>query len=92
MRRFYLRKWYRNAMNYVHENYKKLALVDYNVNKKRRMFFYFKWRQVFLRNRKNYELKIEACKALRNLLDYKETHNQRNYFCRWRDFMELRQV
>ena len=29
-----LRRWYRNAMNFVHENYKNQNLVRYNVNKK----------------------------------------------------------
>lgn len=47
-RRHYLRLWYRKAMNAVHENYKKLNLVQYNVDKKRRITFYYKWRQAFL--------------------------------------------
>jgi len=29
-----LRKWFRNAMNFVHENYKNQNLVRYTVNKK----------------------------------------------------------
>jgi conjugal transfer/entry exclusion protein len=29
-----LRKWYRHAMNFVHENYKNQNLVRFNVNKK----------------------------------------------------------
>ena len=32
-KRTYLRRWFRNAMNFVHENYKKLNLVQANVNK-----------------------------------------------------------
>ena len=91
MRRFYLRKWYRRAMNYVHENYKKLALIDYNVSKKRKMFFYFKWRQAFLHNRKNYELKIESCKLLRTFIEARSNLSCRHYMCKWRDFVELRQ-
>jgi hypothetical protein len=43
-KRHYLRLWYRRAMNFTHENYKKLNLVEYNVNKKRKLKFYFKWR------------------------------------------------
>jgi chromosome segregation ATPase len=44
----YLRKWYRQSMNFVHENYKKLNLVEFQVNKKRKIQFFFKWRQAFL--------------------------------------------
>ena len=29
-----LRKWYRHAMNFVHENYKNQNLIRFNVNKK----------------------------------------------------------
>lgn len=47
-KRTFLRKWYRKAMNVVHENYKKLNLVQYNVDKKRKIKFYYKWRQAFL--------------------------------------------
>jgi len=43
-KRTYLRRWYRNSMNFVHENYKKLNLIDFNVNKKRKIKFYYKWR------------------------------------------------
>ena len=43
-KRHFLRLWYRKAMNFTHENYKKLNLVEYNVNKKRKIKFYYKWR------------------------------------------------
>ena len=43
-KRHYLRLWYRKSMNFVHENYKKLNLVEFNVNKKRKIKFYYKWR------------------------------------------------
>lgn len=43
-KRAYLRRWYINAMNFVHENYKKTNLIEYNVNKKRKLKFYFSWR------------------------------------------------
>lgn len=42
-------------MNFVHENYKKLNLVEYNVNKKRKLKFYYLWRQRFLKNKKSYD-------------------------------------
>jgi hypothetical protein len=47
-KRHFLRLWYRKAMNVVHENYKKLNLVEFNVDKKRKIKFYYKWRQAFL--------------------------------------------
>lgn len=43
-KRAFLRLWYRKAMNVVHENYKKTNLVRYNVDKKRKIKFYYKWR------------------------------------------------
>jgi hypothetical protein len=36
-------------MNFTHENYKKLNLIDYNVGKKRKIRFFFAWRTAFLR-------------------------------------------
>ena len=54
-KRHCLRLWYRNAMNFIHENYKKLNLVEYNVSKKRKIKFFYKWRQSFLSNRRNFE-------------------------------------
>ena len=59
-------------MNFVHETYKKLNLVEYNVNKKRRMLYYYKWRQAFLTNRKNYDSKVDSLKVLRNMLESKK--------------------
>lgn len=43
-KRSYLRLWYRNSMNFMHELYKKINLIEFNVGKKRRMKYYFKWR------------------------------------------------
>jgi hypothetical protein len=43
-KKFYLRLWYRNSMNFMHELYKKNNLVEFNVNKKNKLKFYYKWR------------------------------------------------
>jgi len=43
-KRHYLRLWYRKAMNFIHENYKKINLIEFNVVKKRRTKFFFRWR------------------------------------------------
>ena len=43
-----LRKWYRHAMNFVHENYKNQNLIRYNVNKKIKTSFFYYWRRAFL--------------------------------------------
>lgn len=43
-----LRLWYRKAMNFTHENYKKLNLIVFNVNKKRKLIYYYKWRSKYL--------------------------------------------
>lgn len=89
-KRYYLRLWYRNAMNFVHENYKKLNLIEYNVDKKRKIKFYFKWREAFLMNRKAYDSKVDSLKILRNMIESKKTLQLRKYICKWRDFVELR--
>lgn len=49
-----LRKWYRNAMNFVHENYKNQNLVRFNVNKKLRTQFFYRWRKAYLGREKNH--------------------------------------
>ncbi len=55
-------------MNFVHENYKKLNLIDFNVDKKRKIKFYYKWRQAFLQRKREFESKIDSVKVLKNLL------------------------
>lgn len=77
-------------MNFIHENYKKLNLIEFNVNKKRKIKFYYKWREAFLTNRKNYEEKVDSLKVLRNLMEEKQISTLRRYICKWRDFIELR--
>ena len=67
-KRHFLRTWYRNSMNFIHEHYKKLNLIEFNVNKKRKVKFYFKWRQAFLSKKKNFEGKIDGIKILKTLL------------------------
>ncbi len=89
-RRHHLRLWYRNSMNFVHEHYKKLNLVEFNANKKRKMIFYYKWRQAFLQNRKTYDLKTDGMKQVLALFSKKENFHCRREMCKWRDFMELR--
>ena len=91
-KRHSLRLWYRNAMNFVHENYKKLNLVEFNVNKKRKIKFYYKWRDAFLFNRKCFDSKVDSLKILRILMGGKQDLQLRNYLCKWRDFVELRQA
>jgi hypothetical protein len=89
-KRHFLRLWYRKAMNYIHENYKKLNLIEYNVNKKRKIKFYYKWREAFLTNRKHSDSKIDSLKVLRSLVESKKDLQLRRYICKWRDFVELR--
>lgn len=43
-----LRRWYRNAMNFVHENYKNQNLVRFNANKKVRTKYFYLWRKAYL--------------------------------------------
>ncbi len=55
-------------MNFVHENYKKLNLVAANVDKQRKIKFYYKWRQAFLAHKKDYESKVDALSVMRKIL------------------------
>ena len=90
-KRTYLKLWYRRSMNFVHENYKKLNLVEFNVNKKRKIKFYYKWRQAFLQNKRAYDSKIDSIKVISCLLGKRQNLKLRRYICRWKDFVELRQ-
>lgn len=89
-KRAYFRLWYRKAMNFTHESYKNINLIEYNVNKKRKMKFYYKWREAFLEGRKNYESKVDGLKVIRNLMLGKQNLQLRRYLCKWRDFVDLR--
>ncbi|CDW85127.1 UNKNOWN [Stylonychia lemnae] len=90
-KRTYLRNWYRRAMNVVHENYKKMNLIQFNVNKKRKIVFYYNWRQAFLHQKRCSDSKIESLKIFRKVLQSKQDLQLRTYLCKWRDFIELRQ-
>ena len=89
-KRHYLRKWYRKAMNFTHENYKQKGLIDFNVNKKTKTMAFLKWRQAFLKNRAMFEHKLQACKLLQATSSTKSDHGLRRAMCKWRDFLELR--
>lgn len=67
-KRHFLRQWYRKSMNVIHENYKKLNLIDYNLAKKRKIKFFSLWRQAFLRKQTNFEAKIDAVKMWRKVI------------------------
>ena len=83
--RYSLRRWYRNAMNFVHENYKNQNLVRYNVNKKIRTQFFYKWRRAFLNKERNHGLRMDGLNVLRRWSDGKEARSLRRYICHWRD-------
>jgi len=83
--------WYRNAMDVTHETYKKLALIDHGVARKRKVRFYFAWRTAFLRLQQNQEAKIHGVQRLLKLVGLRTDLQLRNKLCRWRDFVELRQ-
>ena len=90
-KRRYLRMWYRKGMDWEHENYKKLNLVDFNVNKKRKIRFFYKWRQAFLVKKRHFESKVDGMKVLQRWVDSRTDLLTRRYICKWRDFVELRQ-
>lgn len=78
-------------MNVTHETYKKLALIDHAVAKKRKVRFYFAWRTAFLRVQQDQEAKIHGVQRLLKLVGLRTDLQIRNKLCRWRDFVELRQ-
>ncbi len=90
-KRRYLSEWYRKTMDFTHENYKKLNLIDYNVAKKRKLRFYFAWRSAFQRRQHEAESKMHAVTRLARLTIASQNLALRNKLCRWRDFVELRQ-
>lgn len=68
-KRYYLRLWYRNSMNFLHEHYKKLNLIEFNVGKKRKIKFFYKWRQAYLGKRKGKDGKRDGLQILRGLMN-----------------------
>ena len=79
-------------MDFVHENYKKLNLVEFNVDKKRKMIFYYKWRTAFLHSRKNKECKADATKILQNWARGVDHYDLRKCLCQWKDFVRQRNM
>lgn len=77
-------------MNFIHEHYKKINLIEFNVGKKRKIKFFYKWRQAFLSRRKEFDGKLNGLKILKILLGDKKDLSLRKYLCKWRDFMLLR--
>lgn len=84
-RRTALRKWYRHAMNFVHENYKNQNLIRYNVNKKIKTQFFYKWRKAYLQRERNHGLKLDGLNVLRRFTESKEARTLRRFICHWRD-------
>lgn len=80
-----LRKWYRHAMNFVHENYKNQNLIRYNVNKKIKTQFFYKWRKAYLQRERAHGLKMDGLNVLRRFTESKEARTMRRYICHWRD-------
>jgi hypothetical protein len=78
-------------MQFTHENYKKLNLVDYNVAKKRKIRFFYNWRTTFLKKKQETEAKIYSVTKICKIVKAKTDLNLRNKLCRWRDLIELRQ-
>ncbi len=78
-------------MNFTHENYKKLNLIDYNVAKKRKIRFFYNWRTAYIRRRQVDESKLHAVVKISKIARGSQDLNLRNKLCRWRDFVELRQ-
>ena len=80
-----LRKWYRHAMNFVHENYKNQNLIRYNVNKKIKTQFFYQWRKAYLQRERSHGLKMDGLNVLRRFTESKEARTMRRYICHWRD-------
>ena len=77
-------------MNFMHEHYKKINLIEFNVSKKFKIKFFYKWRQAFLMRQKNFESKIDGITLLKSLICGKKDLSIRRYICKWRDFVSLR--
>jgi len=67
-KRWALRVWFRNAMDFVGSHYKKMNMIEHNVSKKRKMFYYFKWRQAFLQKKHKLGRNGEGLKKVGDLL------------------------
>lgn len=83
-----LRRWYRNSMNFVHENYKNQNLIRYNANKKVKTQFFYSWRKAYLLRERNHGLKMDGLNVLRRLTETKEARIMRRYICHWKDICD----
>mmetsp|Transcript_39163 Transcript_39163/g.37523 ORF Transcript_39163/g.37523 Transcript_39163/m.37523 type:complete len:81 (+) Transcript_39163:1022-1264(+) len=79
-------------MNFIHENYKKINLIEFNVVKKQRMRYFFKWRQAFLNRRKIMDGKADGLQTLKILMTGRKDLSVRKCLCKWRDFVQLRDL
>lgn len=80
-----LRRWYRHAMNFVHENYKNQNLVRYNACKKVKTQFFYRWRKAYLQRERSHGLKMDGLTVLRRFTENKEARTLRRFICHWRD-------
>lgn len=90
-KRQYLRDWYRRALNAVQEICNRNNLLDSKTKFKREQNFFYLWRQAFLNSRKSSHGRSEGSRVLLSLVSRLEHKLARNFLCRWRDFVELRQ-
>jgi hypothetical protein len=78
-------------MNFTHENYKKLNLIDFNVAKRRKIRFYYAWRTAYLRKQQVSQSKVHSIVKISKIVRGRQDLNMRSKMCKWRDFVELRQ-
>ena len=62
-----LHKWYRNALDCVHEGSKRNNLIDGNVAHNAKTKFFYLWRSAFLSRRRNFSHQMQALKIIRRV-------------------------
>jgi hypothetical protein len=91
-RRTAMRRWYRNAFNCMYESRKRTHLIDTNVSEARRRKFFYQWRTAYLTKRNAFGGKMEATKIIQRLKMRLEERKLREYICKWRDSVQIRQA
>jgi hypothetical protein len=91
-KRHFLRKWYKRALNSIHENYTRNNLLEAKTKFKREQKYFYIWRKAFMMARKRNLARVEAARILTNIVGGKSQIILKRSLCKWRDFVETKQA
>ena len=60
-------------------------MIRFNVNKKVKTQFFYRWRKAYLQRERNHGLKMDGLNVLRRFTETREARTLRRFICVWRD-------